>query len=76
MRSTKTVRIQSTTSYRIVRLISYCRFFSCIAQKLLQTDYFGAEFRYLIAGRLMATGYACVCVLSVILSPCQVSYNV
>ncbi|MCW5202955.1 hypothetical protein VU12_08445 [Desulfobulbus sp. US4] len=54
MNSAKKVLIQSTTSYFIVRLISCCRFFSCIAQKLLQTDHFGAESRPLIAGQLIA----------------------
>ena len=54
MRSAKEVLIQSTISYLIVRLVSCCCFYSCIAQKLLQTDYFGAESRPLIAGQLIA----------------------
>ncbi|MGB5686488.1 MAG: hypothetical protein WBM35_11790 [Candidatus Electrothrix sp.] len=64
MRSAKKVRLQSTIFHLIGRLITSCRFFSFI-QKNLQTDWFGAESRSLIAGRLMATGYACVYVLSV-----------
>lgn len=56
--------IQSTISYRFVRLISCSLFFSCIAQKLLQTDYFGAESRPLITGQLLAAGATCVFVQS------------
>ncbi|MCI5145104.1 MAG: hypothetical protein D3923_06130 [Candidatus Electrothrix sp. AR3] len=62
MRSAKKVRLQSTISYLIGRLIFSCRFFSFI-QKNLQTDYFGAESRSLLAEQLIAAGDAYVNVL-------------
>jgi hypothetical protein len=64
MRSARKILIQSAISYRICRLISCCRFFSCIAQKSLPTDYNGAASRSFIAGRLIAAVCACLYLLS------------
>jgi hypothetical protein len=61
MSSTRKVPAQGTVSHRINGIIACCRFFSCIAQKHLQTDCFGAEFLSLIAGRLIATNDVEVC---------------
>ncbi len=74
MRSSKEVLIiQKAIPYRIVRLISRCRFFPCITQRIIQTDNFGAEYRPLIAGQLIAVGDACVYVQSDFLFPPVIS---
>ncbi|MCI5147194.1 MAG: hypothetical protein D3923_17120, partial [Candidatus Electrothrix sp. AR3] len=72
MRFAKKVRLQSTISYLIGRLITSCRFFSFI-QKNLQTDYFGAESRSLLAEQLSAAGDAYANVLSAFPFPTIIS---